>query len=87
MNCTVYRCSKQDEMYIYLRASLAPDTLPPALQARTGRLTRVMDLDLGPERKLARVDVVRVRAALESQGWFLQLPPNGQVDAHLHFGD
>ena len=58
--CIVYRCGKQDEMYLYLRADLKLDDIPEPLRQRTGRLTEVMRLHLTPERKLARVDVLRV---------------------------
>jgi len=85
--CIVYRCGKQDEMYLYLRADLKQDEVPEALRQRTGRLTEVMRLNLGPDRKLARVDVVRVIERLSSDGWYLQLPPDGQVRAWLNDSD
>lgn len=74
-------------MYLYLRAGLQPELLPEALRHRVGKLTAVMQLDLRADRPLARVDVLRVMDQLESRGYYLQLPPNGQLDAHLHFGD
>lgn len=83
--CLIYRCSKQDEMYLYLREDLNPDEhLPDALRARTGRLTQVMRLELHPERRLARADVARVIEQLQAQGWYLQMPPQGQVQAYLN---
>lgn len=85
--CTVFRCSRQSEMYLYVRADLQPDQLPEALRKLTGQLHRVMDLELGPERKLARVETARVVASLQGSGYFLQMPPNGVLEAHLHFGD
>lgn len=85
--CTVYRCSRQAEMYLYLREGLDPATLPEPLRQRAGTLTPVMQLNLHPQRRLARVQTARVIEQLQSQGWFLQMPPNGQVEAHLHFGD
>lgn len=87
MDCTVYRCAKQDEMYLYLRAGVEPDTLPAPLLKRAGRLTRVMDLQLSATRKLARVDVRKVLERLAAEGWYLQLPPDGHIHAHLYFGD
>lgn len=87
MKCTVYRCSRQDQMYLYLREHLAPDTLPEALRRRAGRMTAVMTLELSPTRRLARADVGRVMAELASTGWFLQLPPDGGTRAHLDDGD
>lgn len=87
MKCNVYRCSRQDEMYLYLRGDLAPEALPETLRQRAGRLTQIMTLELSPARRLARADAARVIAALASTGWFLQLPPEGRTRAHLHFGD
>lgn len=72
-------------MYVYLRANLGPEQLPAELRQRLGRLTQVMELDLDPQRRLARVDVAAVIEQLRVTGWYLQLPPN--VNAHLHFGD
>jgi uncharacterized protein len=86
-DCVVYRCKRQDEMYLYLRSDLRSDQVPEALRQRTGRLTEVMRLQLDPARRLARVDVLHVIAQLRTQGWFLQLPPQGQVQAWLNDAD
>lgn len=86
IECVVYRCSKQQDMYVYLRADLTPADLPEPLLARTGSLSQVMLLELRPERRLARVDVLRVIQELGSTGYFLQLPPKGAVNAKLNFG-
>jgi uncharacterized protein YcgL (UPF0745 family) len=87
VECRVYRCARQAEMYLYVRADLATDTLPDALRAHTGRLTEVMTLALTPQRKLARVDVARVIEQLRDTGYYLQMPPAQTIDAHLYFGD
>lgn len=87
IECRVYRCSKQDEMYLYLRADLAPDSLPEALLQRTGRLHEVMQLQLHAGRRLARVDVQAVITQLQSGGFYLQMPPQGQIRAMLYEGD
>lgn len=85
--CTIYRCGKQDQMYLYARPELDIQTLPAELRKRMGTLTEVMRLDLQPERRLARVDVLSVIQRLADPGWFLQLPPDGHMHGHLHFGD
>ena len=85
--CVVYRCSKQQEMYLYLRAGLVPETLPEPLLARTGRLTEVMRIELSPQRRLARVDVNRVIEQLAGPGFYLQMPPNGQIQVQLNEGE
>lgn len=87
IDCVIYRCSKQTEMYLYLRPDMKTESLPEGLLKKTGKLTQVMELTLSKERKLARVEVSSVIKQLAGQGWFLQLPPPDIVDAHLHFGD
>lgn len=85
--CEIYRCSRQDEMYLYVRQGFDLEKLPTDLVERIGRLTSVMSLDLSPQRKLARVDVTQVISRLQADGWFLQLPPPEHVQAHLQDGD
>ena len=86
-HCAIYRCGKQEEMYLYLRAGFKPEELPAPLLQRVGKLTHVMDLELTPERKLARVDVNKVAEKLRDPGYYLQMPPDGHIKGHLHFGD
>ncbi len=87
MSCLVYRCTRQAEMYLYLRSDVAPDSLPEALRQRTGRLIEVMKLELTPQRKLARADAAKVIERLAADGFYLQMPPHAQIDPHLYFGD
>lgn len=67
---------------MYLYASYKEDenavleALPADLMKLTGSLLKVMELELTPERKLARVDVNDVMASLEEKGYYLQYPPN-----------
>ncbi|MGQ0698766.1 MAG: YcgL domain-containing protein [Panacagrimonas sp.] len=85
--CSIYRGSKQAELYLYVRSDLDIAKLPASLLKRVGTLTQAMQIELTPERKLARVDVRKVIQSLETQGWYLQFPPDGQVRANLYFGD
>ncbi|MGH8541998.1 MAG: YcgL domain-containing protein, partial [Stenotrophobium sp.] len=75
--CTVFRCSKQDGMYLYVRRDVKSEDLPPALLRMAGALTRAMDLDLDAARKLARADTAKVMRQLALHGYYLQMPPNG----------
>ncbi len=52
------------------------ENLPEALLMLTGKLEQAMELDLTPERKLARADVVEVMQSLEEKGFYLQIPPD-----------
>ncbi len=85
VDCWVYRSEKTEEMYLYLAVEDNFDCLPEVLRTKAGKLTRVMQLSLTADRKLARVKVEEVISALKTQGFFLQLPPN--LRPHLHFGD
>ncbi len=87
MDCLIFRCSKQDEMYLYTRADFKTESLPEPLLKRIGKLTQVMALSLTSERKLARVDAAKVAQHLANEGYYLQMPPDGHIKAHLHFGD
>lgn len=74
-------------MYLYLRADLGTETLPAALVQRAGRLTEVMQLTLTPARQLARADVSVVIDKLGRDGFYLQMPPQGHIQAFLYEGD
>jgi len=87
----IFRCSKKDEMYLYLPYDDKPDEsslieqLPEGLQQLTGRLEKVMELDITPDCKLARADTQDVLHSLEQKGYYLQMPPNDvfQQDSRL----
>ena len=75
-HCWIYRCSKRDEMYLYLAREDDFDCVPDSVQTMLGQLTLSMDLDLSSERKLARVEVNTVIDDLTEHGFHIQLPPN-----------
>jgi hypothetical protein len=85
VKCSIYRCSRQDEMYLYVHERLSLDEIPEELGKRTGRLDLVMELELTAGRSLAREDVNKVIANLLQQGFHLQMPPRPPQVA-LHFG-
>ncbi len=75
MHCFIYKSLKKDELYLYLKQKDDFSELPKPLLDSLGKLTFVMDLELTPERKLAREDVRQVIASLEEKGFFIQMPP------------
>ena len=80
VKCIIYRCGKKDEMYLYVpwaeEDTVALDSLPPALFQLTGKLTKVMELELSPDRKLSRANANDVIASIEEKGFYIQMPPN-----------
>ncbi|NIP18132.1 MAG: YcgL domain-containing protein [Xanthomonadales bacterium] len=79
MNCSVFRSSRKEYTYIYLRAGMNFEDLPPSLLKAFGAPEFVMDLELSPERELASEDINQVLANLAEQGFHLQLPPGDQI--------
>lgn len=80
MKCIIFRCSKKTEMYLYLpwqddEEALLKE-LPNGLLNLTGSLSRVMELELAPDVKLARVNVTDVITSLTEKGFYIQMPPN-----------
>lgn len=75
MQCFVYKCPRKPDTYVFLRESAGFDVLPEALAATLGPLVFVIEIELSPQRKLAREDVGRVMANLREHGFHLQLPP------------
>ena len=71
----IYRSSRQNETYLYMAKKVAFELLPEELQKLFGKPVLVLDMLLTPEKKLARVDAVKVLKGLEEKGFYLQLPP------------
>lgn len=80
MKCIIFRCSKKEEMYLYVPyqddESTLVNNLPEELGKWTGKLEKVMDLEITPGQKLARAKVEDVLASLEEKGFYIQMPPN-----------
>lgn len=87
IDCVVHRCSKQDEMYIYLPTGKTAEELPEELVKQVGRLTEVMELSLTEDSKLARAEPAKVISALQADGYYLQMPPPSHIDPKMYWGD
>ena len=77
--CDIYKSSKVAELFVYLKHGVDLDTLPEPLAARMGKASLIMTLDLSPGRKLARADVLKVIEKVESDGFYVQMPPGETV--------
>lgn len=73
--CEVYKSRKDEEMYLYVSREERFDRVPEVLLARFNDTVPVTSFILSPERKLARADTGKVIAAIEEQGFYLQMPP------------
>ncbi|OHV10256.1 YcgL domain-containing protein [Kushneria phosphatilytica] len=77
--CDIYRSSRREEMYLYVERARGLEDVPEALLQQFGSPQRAVTLLLSHERPLARADVSRVIESIRSQGYYLQMPPNGNA--------
>jgi uncharacterized protein YcgL (UPF0745 family) len=73
--CQIFRSSRKEESYLYVDKARGFEDVPADLMAQFGEPTPVMVLLLTPGRKLARANAAAVLASIESQGFYLQMPP------------
>lgn len=73
--CDVYRSSRKENLYLYVRADEGLTRVPEDLLAQFGDAEKALSFELTADRKLAREDPERVIASLEENGYHLQLPP------------
>ena len=74
--CTVYRSSREAELYVYVRREDGLSRVPETLLAKLGVISEVLTLKLTPTRKLARANAADVLGSIEEKGFYLQLPPD-----------
>ncbi|WP_074213608.1 YcgL domain-containing protein [Salinivibrio sp. ES.052] len=75
MYCAIYRSKKKEGTYLYLVEKDKFDAVPDALMNSFGQPEFAMMIDLNKRKKLAVVDINKVKQSLESDGFFVQLPP------------
>jgi len=75
MQCYIYKSLKKDELYLYLQKKDDFSSIPEPLLNSFGKIEFVMELNISPERKLAREDVSKVLNSLQDKGFFVQMPP------------
>ncbi|VAX10505.1 hypothetical protein MNBD_GAMMA26-108 [hydrothermal vent metagenome] len=80
----IYRSSRKEEMFLYLRQEDGFDVVPESLLDRFGQASLVMELELHSQRTLAREDVNKVVANLLEHGFHLQMPPD--INPYLYEG-
>lgn len=76
MKTYIYKSTKKDELYLYIAKKDDFSDVPQELYDSMGKEpVFVMELELSPERPLAREDVNVVMKNLETQGFHVQMPP------------
>lgn len=75
MQAFVYRSPRKADTYVFLRDRDAFEVLPEALRQQFGALQFVLQVELTPQRTLAREDPEVVRRNLAERGFHVQFPP------------
>ncbi len=83
MMCSIYKSSKRLDTYLYVPFNSKLEALPETLMAMWGEPELVMHLDLAKKDKLALVKIEDVKAKLEEDGYYLQMPPTEDDIARL----
>ena len=73
---TVYRSKRIADMYLYVDTEEDLSRVPDELLKRFGTRIEALRFELTRERTLARADPLIVLEKLDSDGYFLQLPPD-----------
>lgn len=81
--CQIYRSPKEEGMYLYAKKEEGLTKVPEELLKLFGKPIPAMVLLLTPEKKLARVSVEKVAESLDSQGYYLQMPPRNEQDPEM----
>lgn len=75
MQCTVYKSLRQFDYFLYVLTADEFSRVPGGLQQLLGKLEKIMDLELHANRRLAQADVAEVMRQIDTQGYYLQMPP------------
>lgn len=76
----VLRSTKRPDTYLILPIADQFEDLPEALRAHFGEARAFLTFWLHEERFMAQADPKQVLAALQDQGFYLQLPPRKDDD-------
>jgi len=75
----VLRSHRRADTYLYLPVADSYDDLPEALRTHFGEASQFLTFFLDENRYLAQADPLQVLAALDKQGFYLQLPPRDEA--------
>jgi uncharacterized protein YcgL (UPF0745 family) len=81
--CQIYRSPKEEGMYLYVKKEEGLAKVPEALLALFGKPQPAMVILLTPDKKLARVSAEKVAENLDTQGYYLQMPPRNEQDLEM----
>ena len=75
MQCFIYKSNKKEELYLYIGKQDDFSDIPEAILKSIGIPSFVMELEITPERQLAREKATDIIKGIEENGFFIQMPP------------
>lgn len=75
MICAIYKSLKKEGMYLYVAKRDQFDAVPDELRQIFGKPHFVMLFNLKGDKPLKRAENQEVLQKIESQGYYLQMPP------------
>lgn len=75
MLCAVYKSVRKDSTYLYVERRDDFSKVPDALLKTFGTAQLVTLINLAAREHLALADIDKVKQQLQSQGYYLQIPP------------
>lgn len=76
LHCYIYKSPRKAETYLFVLKENDFSAVPAPLLEALGKVEKVIDFELTPERKLARGNARQIMSDLIQTGFHLQLPPN-----------
>jgi uncharacterized protein YcgL (UPF0745 family) len=76
LHCYIYKSPRKPETYLFVLKESDFSAVPEPLLEALGEVEKVIDIELTPERKLARGNAQQIMNDLNTTGFHLQLPPN-----------
>lgn len=80
LHCYIYKSLRKPETYLFVLKEDDFSRVPETLREALGKVEKVIDIDLTPERKLARGNARQIMEDLKQTGFHLQLPPNKKTE-------
>ncbi|NNF96666.1 MAG: YcgL domain-containing protein [Halobacteria archaeon] len=75
MHCCVYKSLRKQETFLFVLQEDDFSKVPEPLLNALGEIVKIIDLELTPERKVARGEARYIIEDLLERGFHLQLPP------------
>ncbi|MCF6254541.1 MAG: YcgL domain-containing protein [Thiomicrorhabdus sp.] len=72
---STYKSPKKPALYLFISKEAGLDSLADELLVMFGEPEHIIDFDLTPDRKMPRDNAQDIYEALQTKGYFMQMPP------------